>query len=308
MEGRTHGVLGRVLAAALFVGLAACGGTLRIDSGPPPRVAVLSAFPAEMAPVLAQATVDDTVMINDRRFRIGTLSGVPVIIGLTGVGLVNAAATTHALLEQFEVAGIVVSAVAGSALQIGDVTVPATWELADGTGYAVDGDWLKLAEAMAAPGAVSLERCTVPVSPPGKGTVCMLEQPVVVVGGVGQSTDPFGGKPFPCSPKGNDVFGCDVASGTSGSAAAAQRRASEAAATADTEAPVAVDNETAAIAAEAAQRGVRFIAFRAVSDGAGDPLMLPGYPTQFFAYYRFAAQNAATATGAFLRRLAARQS
>jgi nucleoside phosphorylase len=291
------------VAAVLAASVCACGGTVHTDAGPPTRVAVLSAFPAEMAPVLAQATVDDTVVINDRTFRIGTLAGVPVVIGLTGIGLANAAATTQALLERFELAGIVVSAVAGSALQIGDVTVPVAWGIKGGTSYAVDPDWLKLAEGIAAPDAVSLERCTVPVSLPAKGTVCMVEQPVIVVGGVGESTDINGGKPFPCQPTGNDVFACDVAANAPAATSAADRRGLQTSAGADAEAPIAVDNETAAIAREAAMHGVRFIAFRAVSDGAGDPLNLAGYPFQFFAYYRLAARNAAAATAAFLERL-----
>ena len=58
--------------------------------------------------------------------------------------------------------------------------------------------------------------------------------------------------------------------------------------------------ETAAIAREATKRGVPFIAFRATSDGAGDPLMLPGFPSEFFVYYRLAAHNAAAAAIAFL--------
>jgi hypothetical protein len=178
------------------------------------------------------------------------------------------------------------------------------WEFKGGTSYPVDPDWLKLAEGIAAPDAVSLERCTVPVSLPAEGTVCMVEQPVVVVGGVGQSTDVNGGKPFPCQPTGNDVFGCDVAANTPAAGPAADRRSLQTSAAADSEAPVAVDNETAAIAREAAMRGVRFIAFRAVSDGAGDPLNLAGYPFQFFAYYRLSARNAAAATAAFLERLA----
>jgi adenosylhomocysteine nucleosidase len=61
--------------------------------------------------------------------------------------------------------------------------------------------------------------------------------------------------------------------------------------------------ETAAIAAAAAARGVPYIAFRAVSDGAEDPLELPGFPAQFFAYYPLAAHNAAAAASGFLARL-----
>jgi nucleoside phosphorylase len=62
--------------------------------------------------------------------------------------------------------------------------------------------------------------------------------------------------------------------------------------------------ETAIVARAMAARGLPFIAFRAVSDGAGDPLDLPGFPAQFFAYYRLAARNAAAAAIAFVERLA----
>lgn len=96
---------------------------------------------------------------------------------------------------------------------------------------------------------------------------------------------------------GDDVLGCDVAVNGSGSSAAGT-----AAETAPEVAP-AVDMETAAIAREAVERGVPFIAVGAVSDGKSDPLMLPGSPTQFFAYDRFAAGKAAIAATACLERL-----
>jgi hypothetical protein len=47
---------------------------------------------------------------------------------------------------------------------------------------------------------------------------------------------------------------------------------------------------------------VPFIGFRAVSDGGGDPLHLPGFPVQFFYYRQLAADNAARVTLAFLAR------
>ena len=62
--------------------------------------------------------------------------------------------------------------------------------------------------------------------------------------------------------------------------------------------------QAAAIAREAATSGLPYVAFRAGSDGAGDPLGLPGFPAQFYAYYRLAARNAAAATIGFLERLA----
>jgi nucleoside phosphorylase len=59
--------------------------------------------------------------------------------------------------------------------------------------------------------------------------------------------------------------------------------------------------ETAAIARVAAEKHVRFIAFRGVSDGRGDPLMLPPVPyLQFSVYQQLAADNAAAVTLAFL--------
>ncbi|MFI5396991.1 MAG: hypothetical protein ACHQ9S_15750 [Candidatus Binatia bacterium] len=289
--------------AALAVSLSACGGQDNVSA--PPRVAVLSAFPAEMAPLLAQATVNDTMTINGRIFRIGVLGGVRVVLGLTGIGLVNAATTTRAVLEQIEVTGVVVSAVAGSPLQIGDVTVPAAWEFRDGTSYAAYPQWLNLADEIAAPGTVSLNNCTEIPSDPSHAPVCVTQNLAIVVGGVGKSTDPYGGRAFPCQPSGNDVLGCDVATGNAASGAGVDRPTTVAFAPLDAATPVATDNETAAIAREAAARGVPFIAFRAVSDGAGDPLGLPGFPGQFFTYYRLAARNAAATTVAFLERLAA---
>jgi hypothetical protein len=70
---------------------------------------------------------------------------------------------------------------------------------------------------------------------------------------------------------------------------------------------VAQDMETAAVARIAAANGnTPFLAFRAGSDGEGDPLMLPGFPFQFFVYKELAAQNAAITTLEFLQAWRAR--
>src|SRR5439155_22291106 len=61
------------------------------------------------------------------------------------------------------------------------------------------------------------------------------------------------------------------------------------------------DMETAAVAKVAHANGLPFIAFRALSDGKGDPLMLPGFPFQFFVYKQLAAGNGAKVTLAFLK-------
>lgn len=290
------------VAAAVLAILFGCGGTVVVNSPPAPFFAVLSAFPAETAPLLEQASVDDMMMFNGRVFRIGRLGGVHVAIGLTGIGLLNAANTTGAVLDGLPVTGIVFSGVAGSSLRIGDVAVPVAWSFKDGTTYPSHQAWLDLAAQLAPPGIVSFENCTVV---PGTGMpVCLPFEPALSVGGIGLSSDPYGRTPVACQPMGNDVFGCDVAAGTTGAPADDRRSLGGAAGTA-AEPPIVEDMETAAVAREAAARGLPFIGFRSVSDGADDPLGLPGFPSQFFAYYRLAGRNAAAATIAFLERVAA---
>jgi hypothetical protein len=63
---------------------------------------------------------------------------------------------------------------------------------------------------------------------------------------------------------------------------------------------VSEDNETAAVFAVAARHGVPYIGFRAASDGGGDPLHLPGFPSELVVYRQLAADNAAAAALAFL--------
>ena len=284
------------------VSLCACGGTVDVASAPTPRIAVLSAFPAELAAVLEHASIDDAVQIDDHVFREGKLGGVSVVIGMTGIGLLNATNTTRAMLDRFKVDGVVFSGVAGSTLRIGDVSIPVAWSLEDGTTYTAYQPWLDLAETITAPGAVSLENCT--VVPASGQSVCLAYAPAIAVGGVGQSSDPFGKVPVRCQPQGNDVFGCDVTSEGSASVSEADSGPHETVAAAAAEAPIVEDMETAAVAREVTARGLPFIGFRSVSDGPGDPLGLPGFPAQFFAYYRLSAHNAAAAAAAFLERLA----
>lgn len=92
-----------VVVAALAACLCTCGTADR--DGRSSRLAVLSAFPSELAPLLEQTRVNETIMVGDRVLRTGVLRGVPVVLGVTGIGLVNGAATTRAVLEKFEVRG-----------------------------------------------------------------------------------------------------------------------------------------------------------------------------------------------------------
>ncbi|HJQ83240.1 MAG TPA: hypothetical protein VKA21_04140 [Candidatus Binatia bacterium] len=253
------------------------------------HVAVLSAFPAELAPLVERATVRERFEANGRGFYEGDLAGVRVILGIGGIGLLNAAASAETVLARGDVAAVVFSGVAGSPWRIGDVVVPAGWiETDTGTAYPANSALREAARGVA--DGVVLERCT-PVPPPDGPTVCVAHRPAIVVQGVGESADPFGGTPLPCRRGGDDVFGCDIPAH-----AVAVDLASEE--------HVAEDMETAAVARVAAAHGVPWLGFRGVSDGAGDPLDLGGFPAQFFAYYPLAARNAAAGAIAFLGRIA----
>src|SRR5437867_3935506 len=97
------------------------------------RVLVLSAYPTEGAILLAAAApVTEVGVFNGRRFFAGSIAGKNVVLGLTGVGLVDADLTTRAVLAHLQesgvrVKGIVFSGVAGSTYNIGDVVVPDHW-------------------------------------------------------------------------------------------------------------------------------------------------------------------------------------
>jgi nucleoside phosphorylase len=287
-----------VLASALL-GLAACGdddGNGGNPGTPPARIAVLSAFPAELAAVLERTRGEDTMEVAGRNVRIGTLGGKPVVVAMTGVGLVNAANSTRAILEQFPIRGVVVSGVAGSSLNIADVAAVTTWTLPDGSHYDCDPRWLRVAGKLADARSVSFNDCAAVTNHPEP--VCLPNPPVLVVGGEGESADPFGGGAFPCHAGTGDIYGCDA--GEPPRLTTATTSGSGGTPTAE---PLIQDMESAAIAREAAAKHVPFIAFRAVSDGAGDPLNLPGFPAQFYAYYHLAANNAAAVAEAFVKRL-----
>jgi nucleoside phosphorylase len=299
-----------LFVACLAVLLSACGGSDdgndAVPAAPLPLL-VMGAFPGEVAPLLAAMTVEETVEIDGRTFWVGTLGDRAVVLGGTGIGLMNAAATTGAALDHFEVAGVVVSAVAGTALQVGDVAVPTTWLLPDGRVYPTHAPWRDIAAAAVESGTVLLDRCTTRPDAPEAEPVCLPYEPVVGFGGYGRSEDPFGDQPVACGVDlglYEDVFGCEVVP-ASPDPASVFRPASAARIAPGT--LNGEDMETAEVAREAAVRRLPFVAFRAASDGAGDPLGLPGFPFQFFAYYRLAARNAAAVTIAFLERVAAEE-
>ena len=92
------------------------------------RVVVISAFPAELDRLLAPARIERTVDVAGRTHHVGRLEGHEVVLVLAGVSMVNAAAATQAVIDHFDVGGILFSGIAGGVnpdLSIGDVVVPA---------------------------------------------------------------------------------------------------------------------------------------------------------------------------------------
>ena len=95
-----------------------------------PRIAIISAFGAELEAFKAQATIVKTVVLNGRTVYVGTLGGHKVLMTLSGVSMVNAAMSAQALLDHFRVERIVFSGIAGGVnpnLRVGDVVIPARW-------------------------------------------------------------------------------------------------------------------------------------------------------------------------------------
>lgn len=95
-----------------------------------PRIAVLSAYEPEWRAL--QAVIDAPQAQSHKGVKVvlGRIEGKPVVVGLTGVSMVNAAMTTQMILDRYNVTRIVVSGVAGGvdpALHIGDVAVPERW-------------------------------------------------------------------------------------------------------------------------------------------------------------------------------------
>lgn len=284
-------------AALACLALAACGSGKGAATAAAPLYAVLSAMPSELAPNLVDADLLGTVAIEGRDVRLGTLEDVPVVLAMTGIGTANAAAVSGAVLDELPVTGVVVSGVAHTSLRIGDVSVADSWVAPDGAVFTADSRWLAAARALAAPGAVTLPRCSHAPPATSRTPICVDRDPSIVVGGTGRTSDPFEGAAFPCVPGGGGVFGCAPPA-----RGARARSGSEATPSGPPVADVEVqDMETAVIAREAAARDLPFIAFRATSDSAPGTIDSLG---EFFHYHGLAAETASGAARAFLERIA----
>ena len=321
-----------LLACAAVAG-AADAGTKSKPRPPVPlcatRLLVLSAMPVELSAVLARIPKIfgvTTTTVGGHDYYLTRYGGGSLVLTLTGIGPANAKRAVDAAFDAFPcgkrtaVREVVFSGVAGGD-DIGDVIVPARWTADAGKHVTpVDARMLAAARRIAAkvkPALLSTApagdpACGCVTSPDAVTTVPVTHTPAVEVGGTGETTDPFTGRALPCAPGGGDVFGCAPCLPQTN----VQRDAPAFAtgvvpfldpafftgynSSAASPGYVAEDEETAVVAAEAAKHHVPFLGFRAVSDGGGDPLGLPGFPVQFFYYRQLAADNAAIATVAFL--------
>ena len=261
--------------------------------------AIVSAYPAELAPIAAATTIEKTVRIGSRSYYVGRLAGVRVLLGLTGIGILNATDTAEHLLARHDVAGLMMSGTAGTRHHIGDVVLASDLMEPGRPGvFHPNAALVALARRAATALPEPLDRCTlVPPGSPTAETVCMLLDPEVVFGGEAQSFDPFGAKPFACTPSGGEIFGCELPAGVA-SATVRLSLHPRTITTVDVE-----DMESAAVAQVATRRRVPFLAVRGGSDGGGDPRGDRGFPAQFFDYYRLAAHNAGDVTRAIVAEL-----
>lgn len=273
-------------------------------------------MPLELEPLLRALPHETTTTVEGRTFYASRLDRRPVVLAMTGIGMANARSTAEVAFAHLGALPTLFCGVAGSVHRIGDVAVPGSWTGDGGTTWH-EADPPLLAAAgritVELAGDTSLGDVPLAHDPPAPGTpVTLPHRPALHVGGRGTSSDPFGGVAVPCIPGGGDVLGCaPTLAGEEPPDAEEVRRLLEAAfehavepLAPTTDTYEAQDMETAAVAAVAADHGAPFLGVRGVSDGPGDPLGLPGFPTQFFAYRHLAAANAAAVTLALLRQTA----
>jgi hypothetical protein len=180
------------------------------------------ALPVEADAVLARTTLDSnpTVVVGGRHFYLGTLGGKPVIVGMTGIGEVNASQTTEIALEAFTPASgisidaVVFDGVAGGSgrTEIGDVAVPARWTSDNAaTWHAVDPSMLAAANTVTVDldstdsiGDPACHLCGPLASLP---LINLNREPQLFVGSDGSTDDNNNGVAFPEIPFGGAIFG-----------------------------------------------------------------------------------------------------
>ncbi|MGH7896517.1 MAG: hypothetical protein ACREQQ_01075 [Candidatus Binatia bacterium] len=295
------------------------------------RVLLFSAYPTEQAVLLAKAApVTEIGVFNHRRFFAGTIEGKNVIMGLTGIGMVNSERTATAALKyaadnDITVKGIIYSGVAGGP-NIGDVVVPDRWTDGLPNQYPVDAGMFAVASGLDVTlnPYLPIEDAACLGLRPGLTPIRVEIDPVLRIGGLGASGDPYGERAVPCLSYAGDLIGCEACGSPLNTSPDIVGFLEDAVPFFDpqffldlfesfapgggggggSETPVVGDMETAAVARLAVARGIPFLAFRAVSDGGGDPIIVSrtlGFPFQFFIYEQLAADNAAAVVIEFLK-------
>ena len=97
-----------------------------------PRIGIVSAFGQEADILVAQTRRPHTWIVNGNRFTTGELRGVPVVIVLSGVSMVNSTMVTQLMVDHFKVQRLVMSGIAGGvnpAHHVGDVMIPDRWAM-----------------------------------------------------------------------------------------------------------------------------------------------------------------------------------
>ena len=97
-----------------------------------PRIGIVSAFGQEADILVAQTQAPHAWGINGNRFTTGVLRGVPVVIVLSGVSMVNSTMVTQLMVDHFKVQRLVMSGIAGGvnpAHHVGDVMIPDRWAM-----------------------------------------------------------------------------------------------------------------------------------------------------------------------------------
>jgi len=221
---------------------------------------IVTAMPSELAPVLARMDVRGTVDHDIYGFTCGMFAGRSVALGAVGIGPVRASRGIASALERFKPSAVVMVGIAGALghdLRVGDVTVPAQWSRHD-----TDPQWFTVDAALldrARAAQTKLDACD-------EVNVCATA-PKLAAGGNGVT-----GRQFIADPAVGDELATRLGA-------------------------VVTDMETALVAQVAHDRGVPFVAVRAVSD-----LVWTGRSDEVEQRFGdLAAANAAAAAEALLR-------